>query len=435
MAIELAPEQIKAIKETHNGSIIRGDVGSGKSRTALAYFYTRVAGGSLCINGEGVDEAPTNPVDCYIITTAKKRDKYEWETEALDFNLANRPEASIGGVTLIVDSWNRIADYADVEGGFFIFDEQRLVGSGAWVKAFLKIAKHNQWILLSATPGDTWIDYAPIFVANGFYKNLTEFRKEHVVYSRFSKYPKIDRYIGTGRLAYYRDKILVEMPLKRHTTRHDHHVSVGFDIGAQDRLVKDRWNIYEDQPIRDVAELFRLMRRLVNSDPSRLEVLRTIHARHPRLIVFYNFNFELEALRILTKSLGCAVAEWNGQKHEEIPNASSWVYLVQYTAGAEGWNCTSTDTMVFFSLNYSYRIMEQSKGRIDRRNTPYIDLNYYTLKSDSIIDKAIWKALTTKKNFNEKKFEKEMKWSFAPSVRPDVTANTTTASTALPVAA
>ncbi len=408
MGIELDDHQLEALEKMHNGCVLKGGVGSGKSRTALAYFCLKVAEGSLTINGEGPTENFLKPTDIYIITTAKKRDKLEWEAEALPFLLSTSRDSSLDEVLLTVDSWNNITEYVDVKDAFFIFDEQRLVGAGAWVKAFLKIAKHNEWIMLSATPGDTWMDYAPLFVANGFYKNRTDFMREHVVYSRFSRYPKIDRYIGQGRLVYYRNAILVEMPHEKHTIRHVEDLFLDYDHDLFERVYKDRWNIYEDRPIRDIAELFRVMRRLVNSDPSRVSKLEELISKHSRLIIFYNFNYELEILRTISQRTGIAVAEWNGQKHEEIPESAKWLYLVQYTAGAEGWNCTKTDAMVFYSLNYSYKITEQSKGRIDRMNTKFTDLHYYVFLTTSVIDKAIKKRLDNKQNFNEKQFEKEM---------------------------
>lgn len=410
MAVELGKHQINAIKELNNGSILKGGVGTGKSRTALAYYFTRVCGGQLKINGKGEFKNFTDPRDIYIITTAKKRDGLEWEGEAAAFGISSSWGASVGHVQLKVDSWNNIVKYKDVKDAFFIFDEQRLVGSGSWVKAFLAIAKANKWIMLSATPGDNWMDYCPVFIANGFFKNRTEFIRTHVVYNNFSKFPKIDRYVNTASLERLRKAIQVEMPFARHTTRRPMNVICSYDSVKYEKVTKERWNIFEDEPIKDVGEMFRLMRRVVNEDPSRLDRVAELFEKHPKLIIFYNFNFELDLLRTMGERLGVEVREWNGQKHEEVPSGDSWLYLVQYTAGAEGWNCTSTDAMIFYSLNYSYKLNEQAKGRIDRMNTPYFDLYYYILRSGATIDSAITKSLAGKKNFNENDYASS--WNF-----------------------
>ena len=399
MTIKLAEHQLEAIDKMKNGCVLKGGVGTGKSRTAVGYYYTKVCGGTIKVDGVGETTEMTKPMDLYIITTAKKRDKKEWEGECAPFMLTNTRALSINGVQILVDSWNNIDKYGDVQNAFFIFDEQRLVGSGAWVKAFLKIAKNNEWIVLSATPGDTWMDYVPIFIANGFYKNRTEFIRNHVVYNNFSKFPKIDRYIEQGKLIKHRKDVLIEMPYERHTVRNIKDVMVAYDEETFKKIVDDRWHIYEDRPIRDIAELFLVMRKLVNSDPSRFEAIIDIVMRHKKVIVFYNFDYELDVLRMLQGALNIPVAEWNGHKHEEIPETDEWIYLVQYTAGSEGWNCTDTDATVFYSLNYSYKINEQAKGRIDRLNTKFVDLYYYILQTDSMIDKAIMKALKNKQDF------------------------------------
>lgn len=402
MVLDLAPHQLKAIRELDNGKVLKGGVGVGKSRTALAYFVAKECGGSFPFNGKGEFRHPTAPKDLYIFTTKKKKDKLEWEEEGRPFNLSPDPKNSLGGIKVTVDTWNNIHKYIGVENAFFIFDEQRLVGSGAWVKSFLAIAKKNRWIVLSATPGDTWMDYIAIFIANGFYKNRTEFVKRHVVYSAFHKYPKISRYTEEAVLERYRRQLLVEMPFLRHTKRHIRHILVEYDMEAYKRLVVDRWNIFEDRPIENVAELYLCIRRLVNSDVSRIAGVHEILEKHPRLIIFYNFNYELEILRILCRSLNYPFSEWNGQKHEDIEEGEKWIYLVQYTAGAEGWNCITTDAELLFSLNYSYKIFEQVQGRIDRMNTPFTDLYYYILRSKAPIDSAIMKAIASKKNFNER---------------------------------
>ena len=380
---ELKPHQIKALEKMGNGRILNGGVGTGKSRTAVVYYM--------------LNEAPK---DLYIITTAKKRDSLEWQDETVIFGIGSEKDATTQGV-LTVDSWNMIKKYVDVENAFFIFDEQRLVGTGAWVKAFYKIAAKNNWILLTGTPGDTWLDYVPVFIANGFYKNITEFKREHVVYDSYSRYPKVKQYLGTGRLNRLRRHLLVDMPLERLTVRHSETVRTEYNQEQMRTLTKDRWHIWEDRPIKDAAELFRLMRYLVNTDESKIEELASLWDKHPRLIVFYNFNYELNMLRSWLDGCEDDVAEWNGHRHEPLPTSKRWLYLVQYTAGAEGWNCITTDAMVMLSQNYSYRLTEQAMGRIDRLNTPYRDLYYYTLRSYAGIDNAIHKALSQKKDFNE----------------------------------
>lgn len=408
MQIDLSDNQKKAVEELRNGRILRGDVGSGKSRAAVAYYFSKVNGGNLSA-AEGADfEGFTSPRDVYVITTARKRDELDWEAEFAKWGISTERSSSFGEVQLKVVSWNQVAELADnkLSGAFVIFDEQRLVGSGSWVKAFYKIAQHNQWILLSATPGDIWMDYIPVFVANGFYKNRTDFIRTHVVYANFSKFPKVSHYVETQKLQKLKNRLLVEMPDTRHTKRHLHYITVAHDTEAFKRIIKERWNIYEDKPIKDIAELFRVMRKLVNSDPARVEALMTIWQKHPKLIVFYNFNYELDILRKMCEDLWIPWKEWNGQKHEPVPDDDKWIYLVQYTAGAEAWNCITTDAMTFYSLNYSYKIFEQAQGRIDRMNTPFTDLNYYILQSKSAIDIAIKKSLALKKNFNERSLVK-----------------------------
>ena len=400
--ISLYDYQIDAVNRMRNGCILCGGVGSGKSRTSLAYYYKEQGG----ILGTKDYVRMKNPRDLYIITTARKRDTLEWEGEFLPFMITTNPDVSIYDHKVVVDSWNNIQKYKDVYGAFFIFDEQRVVGSGAWVKAFLNIARKNRWILLSATPGDTWQDYIPVFVANGFFKNKTEFCREHIVYSRFSKYPKVDRYLGTGKLTRLRDSILIDMDFKRQTNSHHEDVYIPYDISLYKDTMKLRWNPYTNKPIINAAELCYTLRKIVNSDEARQVALLQLFEDHPRMIVFYNFDYELDILKGLYYGDKVSVAEWNGHKHEPVPEGKSWVYLVQYTAGAEGWNCIKTDTIVFYSQNYSYKIMQQSAGRIDRLNTPYLDLYYYHLKSRSGIDLAISKALKEKKKFNERGFVK-----------------------------
>lgn len=393
MVLELRPYQQDALERMKNGCVLKGGVGSGKSIMSVAYYKRHHL-----------------PLDVVVVTTAKKKQSREWEAEFARIAIGTDKNISYKGVTLEVISWNKLPDYVDlIKGKFVIFDEQRAVGSGSWAKSMIKVAQNNYWVMLSATPGDTWIEFAPLFIANGFYKNRTEFIREHVVYSTFTKFPKIDRYINTERLWKIRRYLEVEVPYEKHTTRHENLVKVDYDLETFNKVWKDRWHIYEDRPIRDVAEMFMVARRVVTSDPSRIEKLAELVQTNNRLIVFYMYNYELDILRQFQPE-GYEIAEWNGQKHEDIPRSDKWLYLVQYTAGAEGWNCITTDAMVFYSLNYSYKAYEQAHGRIDRMNTPYSDLHYYVFRDTSQIDRMVWSALSRKENFNLGKYAKSHGW-------------------------
>lgn len=407
--------QMQAIKRAKNGCIFNGGVGSGKSRTGLFYYF-KENGGWIDENGYKPMHIPFHgaPQDLYIITTAMKRDSLEWEGELANFLLCTDATQNDlnGNVNIVIDSWNNIKKYADITDSFFIFDEDRVCGSGAWVKAFLKIARSNNWIILSATPGDKWEDYIPVFLANGFYKNKTEFIREHLVYSRYcTAFPKVEGYMNTGRLTRLRNSILIDMDFHRDTVPHHEDVYCTYDITKYKDVIKKRWDIYKDEPIQQASGLCYVLRRIVNEDEDRVTKLLELLENHPRAIIFYNFDYEREMLlHVLSEFTlddeAFDVAEWSGHAHEAVPTSNKWVYLVQYTAGCEGWNCIKTDTIIFYSQNYSYKVVTQAAGRIDRLNTPYKDLYYYHFKSRSGIDLAISKALRDKKKFNENRWVK-----------------------------
>lgn len=408
MGVGLYPSQLEAIKKMHNGCILCGDVGTGKSRAALGYYFKQ-NGGEI----EG-DYSPmkNKPQDLYIITTARKRDSREWELDMAPFLLSSDKEQNLYSNTIIVDSWNNIQKYVGIKDGFFIFDEQRVVGKGAWVKAFLKITKVNKWILCTATPGDNWEDYVPVFLANGFYKNRTQFNQEHIIWCRFTTYPKIDRFVNTKLLERLRDQILIQMDDIRVTNSHHYDIVCGYDAKLYKSLIKDRWDPWENTPIENASKLTYLQRKVSNCSPDRVTRLISIIEQHPRCIIFYNFDYELDILRDLYKQLAIEFTEWNGHKHQPVPTNDIWGYFVQYSAGSEAWNCITTDTIIFFSQSYSYKTLHQACGRINRLNTPYKDLYYYHLKSKSPIDICINRALSNKKDFNERAYRKQFEKEF-----------------------
>lgn len=393
--------QLDAIRKMHNGCILCGGVGSGKSRTSLAYYYSRM-GGDLYDTSKKFSMM-THPKDLYIITTARKRDTAEWSVDMAPFLLSPHPEANAYDNQIIVDSWNNIEKYVNVKNAFFIFDEQRVVGYGKWAKTFIKIARNNEWILLSATPGDKWEDYMAVFIANGFYQNKTEFEYYHIVYNPRTTFPQVLQYINVDLLIQHRDELLVDMDFKRKTTSHHEEISVKYDGELISQVIKTRQNL-EGEPIENAAQFCSVLRQITFSDESRVVALLELIEKHPTAIIFYNYDFELDILKSINYGDDVEIAEWNGHKHEPVPTSSKWVYLVNYAAGAEGWNCITTDTIIFYSQNYSWRIMNQAQGRIDRLNTPYMNLWYYHFVSRSPIDKAITRALKAKGKFNEGRF-------------------------------
>lgn len=385
-----------------NGCILHGGVGSGKSRTALAYYFKLCGGDIDTENYSPMDQKKI--LDLYIITTARKRDTLEWESEMVPFLMYPYDENGYYQLNVTIDSWNNIKRYKNIVGAFYIFDEDKVTGYGVWVKSFLQIAKHNKWIILSATPGDKWEDYIPVFIANGFYRNKTDFCNQHVIWSRYTTYPKVEGYMNTGILQKHKRDILIEMPDQRKTTQHHVDIFTEFDKVSYAEAQRNRWNPFTNLPIANVSEFCQVLRKIINTDESKQRAVLELFEAHPKVIIFYNFNYERDILRSLCWGEGVSIAEWNGEKHEPIPQMDRWVYLVQYLAGAEGWNCVKTDTMIFFSDNYSYKIMTQAAGRIDRMNTPFTDLYFYHLKTRSSIDLSISTSLKRKKKFNENKF-------------------------------
>lgn len=386
----LWPNQEEVLGRLKNGSVLCAEPGAGKSRVALAYYFTKVCGGTLDF------KMPDSFVPLYIITTARKRDTGDWGRECAPFLIPDE--------VVTVDSWNKVQQYQDIQNAFFIFDEQRVRGYGPWSKAFIKISRANKWIMLSATPGDVWLDYIPVFIANGFYKNKTEFITRHVVYDPYSKYRAVKYYLDEKTLLRNRNSILVDMPNERETIQNHETIPVEYDRDLYKMVARRRWDIYKDEPVQSASSLCLVLRRVVGSDPRRVSTVESLLMDHPKTIIFYNYDYELELLRELCFKMGRAFAEWNGHKHQEIPKEDKWVYLNQYIAGSEAWNCIETDTIIFYSDSYSYSQMVQAAGRIDRANTEFKDLYYYHLRSSAPIDRAVARALEKKKDFNEKGF-------------------------------
>lgn len=397
---KVKPYQQDAVDRMKNGCILNAGVGTGKSFMGLLYYWTEVCDG---VYTDDEYKPMKNPRPLLIITTPKKRDSLEWEKDMLPFLLSPDDDANpySSDAPVRIDSWQNIKKYTNVVGYFVIFDENCLSSWGTWTKSFLKIAKKNQWILLTATPGDNWSDYIPVFIANGFYKNKTEFKENHIIMNPFTRYPSIKGYFNQGKLMKYRKQITVTVNDSRITIPIHKDIRCDYDKETEKLVLRNRWHPFEDRPLRDATEMAVVMRKIAFGDYSRIDKCKELHEVNPRIIIFYDYDFELDMLVEMCETEGYVYAQWNGHKHDPIPDEARWLYLVQYTAGNAAWNCISTNCMIFFNDNYSYKKMKQAAGRIDRLNTPYHELFYYHLTSSSFIDKRIKKTLLDKSAFND----------------------------------
>lgn len=389
------PHQRDAIRKISNGNVVVGATGSGKSLVGLVYYYTNILEGSV-----EPFRKPTKSVSLYIITTATKRDSLDWNSECAEFALSTNQEASVNGIKVVIDSWNNIKKYKDIRGGFFLFDEQKTTGYKRWSKIFIRIAKNNRWILITATPSDRWMDLLSVFIANGFYKNKRDFVNQHVTYNPYVKYPSITGYRNVNKLRILKKRIFVIIDYQSPSIIENKVISVDYDVDALTQIEKTEWNPFTDSPIINLSEFASVLRRSLNSHPSRINEAIRIRNTVKKLIVFYNFNFELEILK--HGYSGIKIGELNGHRHDALPVGSDWVYLVQYNSGNEAWECFTTNHMLFYSLNYSFRIMTQAKGRINRLTSGFNYMYYYYLVSNHWLDKGIQKALNKKRDFNNK---------------------------------
>ena len=421
--IILKPFQENCLERLSTGKVLAADTGAGKSIMSLAWYLSKECASdehSLKSGAKAWTLYHGSP-DLYIITTPKKRDSEEWESDLSKFNLVKgRNSKEMGEVNIFIDSWNNIKKYTEIKNSVFIFDEQRAVGSGTWAKSFVKIAKQNHWIMLSATPGDTWSDWCPLMIAKGYYPNRTAFFNKHAVYNPYVKYREIIRWDNTDELEYYRSKMLVTCRMEKKTTRHFEEVIADCSNKYEvKRAYKERTNPKTGEPFKSASELCAYTRNIINTDPTRSAVGLKIIQMYDRIIIFYTLTDELEGIKWACNKAGRKMYFYNGEIHDQVPTGNNWAYIVQYTAGSEAWNCTTCNAMLFWDLTYSYKQFKQATGRIDRLNTPYSDLYYYAIRSYMPLDLAIRRALREKKDFNSRGFLKSVRAQYSKGERKE----------------
>lgn len=141
----------------------------------------------------------------------------------------------------------------------------------------------------------------------------------------------------------------------------------------------------------------------------KLEAFRDlVESTNDRLIVFYNFNAELEALKGICESVGRSISLVNGQGRDLLSyeNDNSSITLIQYQAGAMGLNLQKSNRIIYYTPPLSSELFEQSKKRIHRIGQSKTCFYYYLTCKGSVEEK-IYKTLAMRRDYTEALFEYE----------------------------
>ena len=134
-----------------------------------------------------------------------------------------------------------------------------------------------------------------------------------------------------------------------------------------------------------------------------------LESTNDRLIVFYNFNAELEALKGICDSVERPYSVVNGESKDlyAYEHESGSITLIQYQAGAMGLNLQKANKIVYFTPPLSSELFEQSKKRIHRVGQSKTCFYYYLTCGGSIEEK-IYRTLAMRKSYTEALFESEV---------------------------
>lgn len=132
-----------------------------------------------------------------------------------------------------------------------------------------------------------------------------------------------------------------------------------------------------------------------------------LESTNDRMVIFYNFNAELEQLKVICEELDKPISQVNGSVKDldNFENIDNTVLLVQYQAGAMGLNLQKANKIIYFSLTESSDLFEQSKKRIHRIGTTQ-PCFYYILMCENSVEEDIYKSLLLKQDYNDALFKK-----------------------------
>lgn len=387
---------LNSIEENY---IIAADTGTGKTMMAIHHYLKHNTGEPLLI-----------------LAPPQKIKEGGWQRE-LDFVASHyniEIPYDIISYGVLSKRWKEYKDW------FLVMDECHYVKNPTSQrgKAAINLTKQStNFLLLSATPSSNgWGDTIAYMIMFGYYKNKTQFLKEHAVYNRidygngpvnvvsdYRDQEKLQKLYQSFSIKLAKEDCLDLPPLVFE--------KVHFKPSKEYNIIKkDR--VLGEELFDNISKLQHGLRFYANQADKLKYTEMLLEGTEENVIIFYNYKQENEELKKIAKKLKKKVFEVSGSK-TNLPDKEKWtslknsVTIVQYQAGAAGIELQYANIVIFHTPTYSYQDYEQALGRA-YRNGQTKKVTVYQYITKNTIETSIYQALAAKKDFTEELFRKEI---------------------------
>lgn len=291
-------------------------------------------------------------------------------------------------------------------------------------KALMELMKNNITIGLSATPMPNGMldDGVAYLVYNNYYKNQSDFRKQHIPPRMYDRYYKPDVYtidyeIDPNRffeLDLFKERIKAttfvpdaevdfEMPHQRlHTLAYDLSQKTINDI-------YDMSNSYKERRYDSYRQYLSDIKRAISQDSNHVERMKLIvkENKDKQPLIFYETNAQLEViekgLNELNMPYKCINGQGNSDKLDDIDTTDTeQAIVIQYKSGGNSIEFTNSFVSIFYGLIYSWGDIAQAMGRNIRRGMPQDSyVNQYFLLATHPHDSHVYDVIERKEEFSE----------------------------------